>query len=174
MVLMRQLLGAQKPGLYHYSCQAHIANLLAQDCVTHKNNEKVVNKVVQVRSNVRGDGIGNLSHQVCKAFRAVHALAAGLKKAGVRRPPLPCATRWNSIRDTLLWYNVRWARVAQISASNLGPGHTVRMIVETSGLRQTIFLNSLAMKIACTQQAGCGPATGTGPRVPGLAAVSKC
>ena len=65
----------------------------------------------------------------------------------VKRPPLPCCTRWGTTTAALAYYNLRWAYTAQAAASHLLPGHLVRRTLETPGTSRSVldFQNMLVV-----------------------------
>lgn len=93
MEKMRELLD---DSLFTFGCQAHILNLLAKDII--QNFTATKDRVVSV----------------LKSFRNVHALAASLKGANLGHPPLPCETRWTSLRDSLEYFCKNWAKLVEL------------------------------------------------------------
>ena len=78
-----------RPRMLQYQSMAHLLHLLVSDFLKHAGRSSIVSQVIAV----------------AKSFRQVHVLSGALHKMKVRRPPMPCETRWGSIQQTLLWYN---------------------------------------------------------------------
>jgi hypothetical protein len=98
MVSMRKKLLEESEGkVVAYGCQAHLLNLLAKDL--HKMQKS------------------NTEHIICvlKYFRNVHSAQSRLKQLHINRPPLPAETRWNTVRDSLLYYDKNWPQLVQIA-----------------------------------------------------------
>ena len=121
-------------GAITYGCQAHWMNLVIGDILRDTKRAKVVADATLVLT----------------AFRRTHALSQALKTLKVKRPPLPCCTRWGTTTAALSYYNHRWAFMAQAAATHLPPGHLVRRILETPGSSRSV-LDLLNMLVIPTQ-----------------------
>ena len=132
--------------VFTYGCQAHLLNPGAKDLLDK--NKAVFAKIVDVM----------------KAFRNVHALANALGEKGLRKPPLPCETRWCSARDTLEYYDKNWTHLADIATNLLRVGDPHRTILENMQIRRATIdlftmLDPVGKALNQMQEAGTNLAT---------------
>ena len=117
MSSMREIISVSMPEIITYHCQAHLFNLLAKDI--RQEQSTTVNKVISV----------------LKYFRNKHNAAAKLDELNLAKPPLPCETRWNTLRDSLAYYCQNWAVLVQAIADLQGTNGNERKYLENMQIK---------------------------------------
>ena len=118
MKSMREKIQAAKPKLITYHCQPHLLNLLAKDL--QEMQQSSVNKIIAV----------------LKYFRNKHAAIAELSSNNLNKPPLPCETRWNTLRDSLQYFCTHWASLVRIIETLESEQNPERRNLESVQLRR--------------------------------------
>ena len=73
---------------------------------------------------------------VIKYFRNKHAACAQLEANNLSKPPLPCETRWNTLRDSLKYYCSNWASLVRIMEQLEKETNTERRYLENVQVRR--------------------------------------
>jgi hypothetical protein len=119
MVSMRNQL-SQDRAVFTYGCQPHQINLLSKDIQKH--NSVVTEKILAV----------------VKYFRNVQAATAMLKDRNLPKPPLPAETRWNTLKDTLEYYDKNWSQLLEVATHLLKPADKELKYLENFQLRRSV------------------------------------
>ena len=118
MKRMREIVQQSVPHIVTYHCQPHLLNLLAKD--VQKMQQANIGKILTV----------------LKYLRNKHAANAELDARSMNKPPLPCETRWNTLRDSLQYYCNNWANLVSIFEKLEGENSTERRNVENIMLQR--------------------------------------
>ena len=73
-----------------------------------------------------------------KFFRNHNDALAALISANISRPPLPCDVRWNSLRNSLVYYKENWSRLFDIITRLKSASKEETEILENLQIRRSI------------------------------------
>ena len=121
MCSMRRKL-ADSGTTHTYGCHAHIANLLSKDILNNRDMKPILTKIVDV----------------IKFLRNSHAASAEISRRQMRRPPIPCETRWNTYVDVIEYFIEFWAKIAEIVWELCKPTDLVCRIMDQTALRTAL------------------------------------
>ena len=73
-----------------------------------------------------------------KHLRKHHAESAEMKSLKIPRPPIPCETRWNSVGDTMEYFDNHWSNIVIIVNKILKPSDQYYRYMEDVQLKQCV------------------------------------